>query len=153
MSIFAKGNLTTYAVPQAQKTNLPGKWEYQGCLSEGASSRVWKYQTNLPANNTATECLNRCAKFGFMAGGMVRELSASISLVLTTSCSQLLDRVLFYAPKFSTVLLTGMRSRNMGKNVGVVTWSTLKPKRPHQGQNRNANRSVLEILVTIAAAD
>ena len=33
MSIFAAGNLTVYAVPVAQKTGLPGKWEYKGCIS------------------------------------------------------------------------------------------------------------------------
>lgn len=33
MTIFAIGNLTVLDVPVAQKTNLPGKWEYKGCLS------------------------------------------------------------------------------------------------------------------------
>ncbi|KAI4254185.1 MAG: hypothetical protein LQ352_003232 [Teloschistes flavicans] len=70
MSIFAIGNLTTYAVPVTQKTGLPGKWEYQGCISEPANGKIWKYQINLPQNNSATECLSRCAQFGFMAGGM-----------------------------------------------------------------------------------
>ena len=33
MSIYANGTITTYAAPTAQKTNLPGKWQYQGCLT------------------------------------------------------------------------------------------------------------------------
>jgi hypothetical protein len=33
MSIYANGTLTTYAAPTAQKTNLPGSWQYQGCLT------------------------------------------------------------------------------------------------------------------------
>jgi len=33
MSIFVNGNLTTYGVPIAQTTGLPGKWQYQGCIS------------------------------------------------------------------------------------------------------------------------
>ncbi|KAI4190389.1 MAG: hypothetical protein L6R41_000841 [Letrouitia leprolyta] len=69
LSVYATGNLTVYPVPKAQSTNLPGKWEYQGCVAEPNGGRIWKWQTILK-NNTATECLNRCAKFGFMAGGM-----------------------------------------------------------------------------------
>ncbi|KAL8878579.1 MAG: hypothetical protein Q9198_003640, partial [Flavoplaca austrocitrina] len=70
MTIFATGNLTVLDVPVPQKTNLPGKWEYKGCLSEGVGRRVWKYQTILTKTNSATECLSRCSEFGFMAGGM-----------------------------------------------------------------------------------
>lgn len=33
MSIFATGNLMAYAVPAAQTTGLPGKWQYKGCIS------------------------------------------------------------------------------------------------------------------------
>jgi hypothetical protein len=33
MSIYATGTLTTYAAPVAQTTNLPGEWQYQGCLT------------------------------------------------------------------------------------------------------------------------
>ena len=33
MSIYANGTLTTYDVPVNQKTDLPGKWEYKGCIS------------------------------------------------------------------------------------------------------------------------
>jgi len=32
MSIYANGNLTAYQPPAAQITDLPGSWEYQGCL-------------------------------------------------------------------------------------------------------------------------
>ncbi|KAL8943818.1 MAG: hypothetical protein Q9216_000811 [Gyalolechia sp. 2 TL-2023] len=69
LSVYASGNLTVYPVPKAQSADLPGKWEYKGCISEGTPRRIWKYQTILK-NNTATECLNRCAQFGFMAGGL-----------------------------------------------------------------------------------
>ncbi|KAI4257110.1 MAG: hypothetical protein L6R42_005853, partial [Xanthoria sp. 1 TBL-2021] len=70
MTIFAIGNLTVLDVPVAQKTSLPGKWEYKGCLSEGVGKRIWKYQTILTNTNSATECLSRCSQFGFMAGGL-----------------------------------------------------------------------------------
>ncbi|KAL8771823.1 MAG: hypothetical protein Q9209_002761 [Squamulea sp. 1 TL-2023] len=70
MTIFATGNLTVLPVPVPQKTNLPGKWEYKGCLAEGVGKRIWKYQTILTKTNSATECLSRCSQFGYMAGGM-----------------------------------------------------------------------------------
>ena len=33
MSVYSNSTITTYAAPTAQKTNLPGKWQYQGCLT------------------------------------------------------------------------------------------------------------------------
>ena len=33
LSIYSNGTLTSYDVPVPQKTNLPGKWEYKGCLA------------------------------------------------------------------------------------------------------------------------
>ncbi|KAL8809186.1 MAG: hypothetical protein Q9200_003633 [Gallowayella weberi] len=71
MSVFYTGELIIYDVPVPQKTSLPGKWEYKGCLSEGANGkRIWKYQTILTKTNSANECLKRCSDFGYMAGGM-----------------------------------------------------------------------------------
>ncbi|KAL8719798.1 MAG: hypothetical protein Q9225_003233 [Loekoesia sp. 1 TL-2023] len=70
MSVYYTGDLIIYPVATIQKTDLPGKWEYKGCISEGTDKRIWKYQTILTKTNSATECLSRCAQFGFMAGGM-----------------------------------------------------------------------------------
>ena len=33
LSVYATGNLTVWPVPKTQTTDLPGKWEYKGCLS------------------------------------------------------------------------------------------------------------------------
>lgn len=33
MGIYATGEITYLDVPVPQKTNLPGKWEYKGCLA------------------------------------------------------------------------------------------------------------------------
>ncbi|KAI4286828.1 MAG: hypothetical protein L6R35_003921 [Caloplaca aegaea] len=70
MSVYALGDLTIYPVPEIQKTDLPGKWAYKGCLAEGPTKKIWKYQSILTKTNSPTECLSRCSRFGFMAGGM-----------------------------------------------------------------------------------
>lgn len=87
MSVYALGDLTVVPVPKSQKTDLPGKWEWKGCLaydtsrphrvldgltidSEGTTKKIWKYQSILTKTNSPTECLSRCSRFGFMAGGM-----------------------------------------------------------------------------------
>ncbi|KAE8445874.1 hypothetical protein EG329_012797 [Mollisiaceae sp. DMI_Dod_QoI] len=78
MSIYSnQTTLTVQGVPAVQNTSLPGSWKYQGCLidsgpvsSNAAINRVFFYQLEFPDNNTATNCLSQCSKFGYGAGGM-----------------------------------------------------------------------------------
>jgi Glyoxal oxidase N-terminus/WSC domain len=70
MSIYSNATLTVYQPPSVQKTNLPGNWQYQGCLNDLANPRSLKYLLDLPTNNTAGNCLSQCSKFGYGAGGM-----------------------------------------------------------------------------------
>ncbi|KUJ12265.1 uncharacterized protein LY89DRAFT_738058 [Mollisia scopiformis] len=71
LSLYNTGNLTVYAPPAAQKTNLPGSWTYQGCYSDNINNvRALFWQNILTNNNTATSCLSLCAQYGYMAAGM-----------------------------------------------------------------------------------
>ncbi|KAI4189761.1 MAG: hypothetical protein L6R41_001244 [Letrouitia leprolyta] len=70
MSIYSNGALVVRAVPTAQKTGLPGSWQYQACITEGNGKRVWKYQLIYQNTNSATTCLTQCQKFGYQAAGL-----------------------------------------------------------------------------------
>ncbi|KAI4121761.1 MAG: hypothetical protein LQ338_006185 [Usnochroma carphineum] len=70
MSIYSKGTLVVRQNPTAQTTGLPGSWQYQGCITEGANNRIWKYQIINQNTNTATACLTQCQSFGYQAAGV-----------------------------------------------------------------------------------
>ncbi|TDL23452.1 hypothetical protein BD410DRAFT_838937 [Rickenella mellea] len=71
MSIYsASTNITVLPVAQTQKTNLPGQWQYVGCLAEPGAQRVFPYQLILQRNNSATTCLSQCQAYGYPAAGM-----------------------------------------------------------------------------------
>ncbi|RDL36505.1 Uncharacterized protein BP5553_05857 [Venustampulla echinocandica] len=71
LNLYHTGNLTAYKAPGPQTTGLPGSWEYQGCYSDNVNDkRALFWQSILTTNNTATSCLDLCAEYGFMAGGM-----------------------------------------------------------------------------------
>ncbi|RPA85829.1 hypothetical protein BJ508DRAFT_411799 [Ascobolus immersus RN42] len=70
MNIYAKGDLETYQPPAVQDDDLPGEWEYKGCLVDDPVLRTFKYQLELAENNTATNCLSRCSEYGYGSGGM-----------------------------------------------------------------------------------
>ncbi|KAG9238758.1 putative glyoxal oxidase precursor [Amylocarpus encephaloides] len=71
LSLYHTGNLTTYAAPGSQTTGLPGSWVYQGCYNDNVGGeRALFWQSILRDNNTATNCLSLCSKYGYMAAGM-----------------------------------------------------------------------------------
>ncbi|KLO11660.1 galactose oxidase [Schizopora paradoxa] len=71
MSIYSSTkNVTLLPVPVTQTTDLPGKWQYVGCIAEPGAARVFPYQNILTLNNSATNCLNLCGEFGYPAAGM-----------------------------------------------------------------------------------
>lgn len=70
MSIYASGNFSTYDAPKAQTTNLPGKWKYQGCLTDTPQPRVLPYQIDMETNLTISNCLSLCSLYGYSAGSV-----------------------------------------------------------------------------------
>ncbi|KAH6905304.1 copper radical oxidase [Coprinopsis sp. MPI-PUGE-AT-0042] len=50
------GNVTVQPIPVIQTTNLPGQYQYRGCLVEAI---LWE------RNNSASACMTQCAKFGY----------------------------------------------------------------------------------------
>lgn len=70
MSVYSNSTLQVYYPPVSQKTGLPGSWTYQGCLYDDAILRTFPYQIEFAENNTAANCLNLCAEYGYGAGGM-----------------------------------------------------------------------------------
>ncbi|KAF2110143.1 hypothetical protein BDV96DRAFT_584443 [Lophiotrema nucula] len=72
LSVYSNSSLTVYPVPSVQKTNLPGDWQYAGCLRDDAANgvRALPYQIILNNNNTATNCISQCSAFGYSGGGM-----------------------------------------------------------------------------------
>ncbi len=71
MSVYSNStNVTALPVPKVQETNLPGQWQYKGCLAEPGAVRIFPYQLILAENNTATNCLSQCSTYGYPAGGM-----------------------------------------------------------------------------------
>jgi hypothetical protein len=70
LSIYSNATLQIYQPPAVQKTDLPGSWTYQGCLTDNQGDRTFPYQLEFENNNTATNCLSQCQLFGYGAGGM-----------------------------------------------------------------------------------
>ncbi|KAK2798766.1 hypothetical protein FQN49_008966, partial [Arthroderma sp. PD_2] len=71
LSVYSKGDLVVLPIPVPQTGGLPGSWKYQGCLQDNVNrKRTFPYQIVDKTNNSATNCLSRCSKFGFGAGGM-----------------------------------------------------------------------------------
>lgn len=69
VSVYSQGSIQIYQPPKAQ--NKTGYWQYQGCLLDSSTgTRTLPYQLILSTNNTAVNCLNQCAAYGYMAGGM-----------------------------------------------------------------------------------
>jgi hypothetical protein len=91
LSVYSNSSITPLPIPTAQTTNLPGNWQYSGCLayvaflnvlrraeswmltpvrSEPNGGRVFKNQVILTQNNSAQTCLTLCFEFGYPAAGM-----------------------------------------------------------------------------------
>ncbi|ORY56844.1 uncharacterized protein BCR38DRAFT_355246 [Pseudomassariella vexata] len=70
LSIYSNATLVVYEPPAPQKTDLPGDWEYVGCLFDAVDSRTFPWMGENIDNTTATSCLSACSKFGYNAGGI-----------------------------------------------------------------------------------
>ncbi|KAK2464992.1 hypothetical protein APHAL10511_003068 [Amanita phalloides] len=63
-------SLVALPVPVTQKTGLPGKWKYAGCLEEPSGAHALPYQLIYATNNSAVACANQCAAFGYPVSGV-----------------------------------------------------------------------------------
>ncbi|KAJ2932171.1 hypothetical protein H1R20_g4934, partial [Candolleomyces eurysporus] len=71
LSVYTStGEVVALPVPVAQTTELPGQWEYAGCLVEAVGKRILEHQIIWPTNNSAIACMEQCAKFGYTAAGL-----------------------------------------------------------------------------------
>nr|OQO23943.1 hypothetical protein B0A51_11072 [Rachicladosporium sp. CCFEE 5018] len=69
LSIYSNGTMNNYTQPSIQKTGLPGSWQYQGCLTDVDGKRSLSYEIVFAGTNNNTNCMNLCAKYGYMAAG------------------------------------------------------------------------------------
>ncbi|KAG2002470.1 hypothetical protein CC2G_004661 [Coprinopsis cinerea AmutBmut pab1-1] len=68
LSVYTStGNVEALPVPTTQTDNLPGNWEYRGCLVEAVGRRMFPNQILWERNNSAVACMEQCAKFGYPA--------------------------------------------------------------------------------------
>ena len=70
MSVYGAGNFSSYAQPTVKKTNLPGQWAYQGCLTDIPQPRVMPYQIDMTSNLTVENCLSLCSTYGYSASSV-----------------------------------------------------------------------------------
>ncbi|KAF8129080.1 copper radical oxidase-like protein [Boletus edulis] len=71
LSVYTStGTVTALPVPTIQNTNLPGSWQYKGCLAESGGVRVFPYELDWTNNNTVDACLNQCAAYGYPVAGL-----------------------------------------------------------------------------------
>ncbi|SCO42989.1 related to glyoxal oxidase precursor [Fusarium fujikuroi] len=75
LSLYSSGDFEVYPIPVAQEDDLPGDWEYKGCVFDNNNPYVleWLYEDSgsyATSNMTVPTCLKRCQKFGYSAGGV-----------------------------------------------------------------------------------
>lgn len=69
MSILSKGEPKARAVPKPVQT--VGNWTYKGCAQDNVNNkRTFFWQSFFPKTMKPSDCLNACAKFGYMAAGL-----------------------------------------------------------------------------------
>ncbi|KAK5626387.1 hypothetical protein RRF57_002102 [Xylaria bambusicola] len=70
LSIFSNDTLVVYLPPSALTENLPGSWEYYGCIVDAIDNRVLPWMSNDEQNATIEACIAGCSRFGYNAGGV-----------------------------------------------------------------------------------
>jgi len=72
LSVYTStGSVTVDPIPTIQKTDLPGSWAYQGCITDNNNGvRVFPYEMDWTTNNTVDACLTQCASYGYPAAGL-----------------------------------------------------------------------------------
>ncbi|KAH8839061.1 hypothetical protein MCOR27_010609 [Pyricularia oryzae] len=70
LTIFSRGEPQVF-LPPAPQTGGLGSWTYQGCYQDNLNDkRTFYWQLSFPNVMTPKMCLDRCAKYGYMAAGL-----------------------------------------------------------------------------------
>ncbi|KAI1841627.1 hypothetical protein JX266_012180 [Neoarthrinium moseri] len=70
LSVYSNDTLVIYQPPKPQTTDLPGSWEYVGCILDDIESRSLPWMSIDIENMTAASCIAGCSEFGYEAGGI-----------------------------------------------------------------------------------
>ncbi|KAI1203614.1 copper radical oxidase [Nemania serpens] len=70
LSVFSNDTVVVYQPPSALTENLPGSWEYYGCVVDAIDNRVLPWMSEDLQNTTIEACLAGCSRFGYNAGGV-----------------------------------------------------------------------------------
>ncbi|KAH7166532.1 glyoxal oxidase N-terminus-domain-containing protein [Dactylonectria macrodidyma] len=75
LSLYSDGDFTIWPIPVAKEDDLPGEWEYKGCIFDNNNPYVleWLWEDTASystSSMTIDICLKRCQKFGYSAGGV-----------------------------------------------------------------------------------
>ncbi|KAI5866960.1 putative glyoxal oxidase [Durotheca rogersii] len=70
LSIYSKGTPTAFQ-PATPKEEVGGTWTYQGCYEDNVNEkRTLFWALSFPGTMTPEICLDKCASFGYAAGGL-----------------------------------------------------------------------------------
>ncbi|KAJ2980318.1 hypothetical protein NUW58_g6975 [Xylaria curta] len=70
LSVFSNDTLVVYQPPTALTDNLPGSWEYYGCVIDTLNPRLLPWMSIDLQNTTIEACIAGCSRFGYSAGGV-----------------------------------------------------------------------------------
>ncbi|KAM0543619.1 hypothetical protein ACHAPJ_012206 [Fusarium lateritium] len=75
LSLYSDGDFEIYPIPVPQEDDLPGDWEYKGCVFDNNNPYVleWLYEdapNYATSNMTIGFCLEHCQRFGYSAAGV-----------------------------------------------------------------------------------
>lgn len=75
LSIYSDGDFPIWPVPVTKDKDLPGDWEYKGCVFDNNSPYIlewlWEDAPNYDSSKMTIDfCLERCQRFGYSAAGV-----------------------------------------------------------------------------------
>ncbi|KAH8205437.1 hypothetical protein TruAng_000343 [Truncatella angustata] len=70
LSIYSNATLVIYQPPKPQTTDLPGAWEYVGCILDDIAARTLPWMSIDLENATVSACIAGCSNYGYEAGGL-----------------------------------------------------------------------------------
>ncbi|KAI0102622.1 copper radical oxidase [Nemania sp. FL0031] len=70
LSVFSNETIVVYQPPTALTDDLPGSWEYYGCVVDAIDDRVLAWMSENQQNATIEACIAGCSQFGYNAGGV-----------------------------------------------------------------------------------
>lgn len=75
LSLYSDGDFPIWPIPVAKDEDLPGDWEYKGCVFDNANPYIlewlWEDAPNYDSSEMTIDfCLERCQRFGYSAAGV-----------------------------------------------------------------------------------